>query len=316
MIIYMQISPGTLYSPYKNTYLVHNTETQCKMFKIYTETSVNVLYKIDDIYYVFYVKEVRKELGTVSVYPNSLEELPDPSLLKSRFTDVTRNRVRKIPAQIAHYLNLLGCEVLPPAPVDIGHLNAVLNARCNNVRLEVGYRLIMPNVITEKYNSELELSVCLYVNEVGVSTIELSLDDDIMNLEYSSTHEKYEGNKYNKLTRAAAVVIAHQLGCTRLTSMAINTASAYILIKYFHGRFDDLAKGRDPNSFTSDNPQLMQNIISYYKDKENPIVDYNVTCKINKSIKEEVESRFNDFVHEINCDPMVAGKRTRKQSRS
>jgi hypothetical protein len=286
------------------------------MFKINNvEQSVHVHYTIDDVIYVFYVKEVRKEVGTTSVYPNSLEELPDPSVVRKRFADITKHLVRKIPAQIAQNLNLLGCEVLPPPPIDIGNLNAVLNARCNNARLEVGYRLIMPNVITEKYNSELELSVCLYVNEVGVSTIELLLEDETLNLEYSSTHEKYEGNKYNKLTRAAAVVIAHQLGCTKLASMAINPASAYILIKYFHGRFDDL-KGRDSKSFTADNPNLMQDIISFYADKKNRFLFFNVTCKINKSIKEEIESRFIDFVNEINCHPMVAGKRTRKQSRN
>ncbi len=77
-----------------------------------------------------------------------------------------------------------------------------------------------------------------------------------------------------------------------------------------------MAKGQDPNSFTAENPNLMENIKTYYKDKVNPIENYNVTCKINKSIYDEMNSKFADFVNEIKCHPMVAGKRTRKRSRN
>lgn len=302
-----QVSPAVLYSMNKGVYLTHGTAAACKVYSVsFVSAPIRCYYEIDDDYFLFRLDQpIEQAQNQVSVYPNALTEVPAleqadtvrQTLKNAKFRTVSDRGA--LPKGILDYFKLVGCDELPPLPIDIDPLNAILQEKCRNARIEVGYRIIMENIITKEYGSEMSLTICLYVDDIGVSTIELGLQGDALVLDYSSTHAEHSGKKYNKMMRAVAYVIARQLKMKKLDSFPINAVSAYILIKYFRGKFADIKEGYGP--FEADSPTLLQDIQTYYREGDPETKD--ISCRIEDDFYHELmDGGFAKFVDEITCD--------------
>jgi hypothetical protein len=88
----------------------------------------------------------------------------------------------------------------------------------------------------ETYTKELgTLLLCLNHSENGcISSIEIIIGDDEELIINSKTKSEFEGKKYNKLLRAATIIIAPYLDCSTLTSEAINPISTWLLMDSFN----------------------------------------------------------------------------------
>lgn len=301
-----QVSPAVLYSMNKGVYLTHGTEAACKVYSVsFLSAPIRCFYKIEDEYYLFRLDQpIEQVQGKVSVYPNALTEVPLLEEAESATLTLKNAKFRKatekgaLPKGILDYFKLVGCEEMPPLPIHLDPLNAILQEKCRNARIEVGYRVIMKNIITNEYASEMSLTICLYVDDVGVSTIELGLEKQVLVLDYSSTHREHSGKKYNKMMRAVAYVMAAQLGFKSLDSFAINAVSAYVLIKYFRGGFKEIMEGHGP--FEADSPTLLKDIQTYY---EAAPESKDITCPVTEDFYHKLmQSGFAKFVDEITCD--------------
>jgi hypothetical protein len=134
---------------------------------------------------------------------------------------------------------------LDKAKEELVKLNLSLQTKCRNLSLHLDY------VYNHKQNSTLELYglidpyslvLCLYNDNHCISSITIEIEDVEITID-SNTHKKYEGKKYNILLRCILIIISKLLSgnIERIISMAINPASAHILIKHFGGiRLNDI----------------------------------------------------------------------------
>lgn len=160
-------------------------------------------------------------------------------------------------------------------------LNQVLQINCPKLHLEMDDFYKMDGIEINNYNNE-DYILCLYMNEKCISKIKLKyIGTDMLEIS-SSTDEKYEGKKYNKLLRIVSVIIAPKLNCngnliTALKSDAINPISAWLLISNF-----------DVN-YTVNPPELwelMENKDTNFKDAVFKV--YDVAEKMNEELSFEI----------------------------
>ncbi len=123
-------------------------------------------------------------------------------------------------------------------------LNTALQNRCSqNIKIEIGKMQTISAHTVHTYNTVMgivngnSILLCLTINEVCVSSIELFLEDDesgtvAMN---SYTSDACRGKHYNKLLRGIAILVAPFVfpSATTLLSEAENPISAKLMIRDF-----------------------------------------------------------------------------------
>lgn len=138
----------------------------------------------------------------------------------------------------------------PPANLNLENaqtklieLNAELQQKCSNLSLYLDY------VYNHKTDSTLELFgslnsdgpyllvLCLYNDNHCISSITITIDGIELSID-SRTHTDYESRKYNILLRSVIIIISKYLSSDikYIKSVAINPASAYILMQYLGGK--------------------------------------------------------------------------------
>ena len=84
------------------------------------------------------------------------------------------------------------------------------------------------------------LLFCLNHSTEGcISSVEILLDDDDVIVINSKTKTEFEGKKYNKLLRAATIIISPLLHFDTLMSRAINPISTWLLMDSFNATTTD-----------------------------------------------------------------------------
>jgi len=118
-------------------------------------------------------------------------------------------------------------------------LNASLKDKCDNLSLSLNYIYNM-NWSVVSYSSDIAILVlCLnHPTEGCISSVEVIINGVDLNIS-SKTKDRFEGKKYNKLLRAAVIIIAPLLNCQTLTSNAVNPISTWLLMNSFNATTTD-----------------------------------------------------------------------------
>ncbi len=147
----------------------------------------------------------------------------------------------------------------------LNNLNMSLQEKCVNLEIRIGMMTEMTGQLhVYSPKSKKSLVVCLYYNNDCISSIQLVINDDGIEIR-SFTDEMYSGKKYNTLLRCVLLILANKIKLNgepinMLYSSATNPISAHLLMK----SFNLMPSSRDYNSeFT----YFMDN--KYKGDKEN-----------------------------------------------
>jgi len=126
------------------------------------------------------------------------------------------------------------------AKQQITKLNKLLKKKCGNLSLSLDYIYNM-NGHVSSYSKDIDtLLFCLNHSTEGcISSVEIFLDDDGVIIINSKTKTEFEGKKYNKLLRAATIIISPLLNFDTLTSLAINPISTWLLMDSFNATTTD-----------------------------------------------------------------------------
>lgn len=135
---------------------------------------------------------------------------------------------------------------LDKAKTKLIELNAFLQQKCSNLSLYLDYvynhktdsTLELYESLNEEYSDGPYLLVlCLYNDNHCISSITITIDGIELSID-SRTHTDYERRKYNILLRSIIIIISKYLSSdiTYIKSVAINPASAYILMQYLGGK--------------------------------------------------------------------------------
>lgn len=129
-------------------------------------------------------------------------------------------------------------------------LNKKLSSKCTDLTftLDFYYNLTTKHIQTYSASGYPgTLVLCLNNPKRNcISSIEL-LPKDGSNYELNSfTLNSYKNKKYNKLLRAACILIVSHLGGSVISSVATNPVSAYTMIKHFGAFIDTTSKYNDP----------------------------------------------------------------------
>ena len=135
---------------------------------------------------------------------------------------------------------------LDKAKTKIIELNAFLQQKCSNLSLYLDYVYnhktdstleLYERFIEEYSDGPYSLVLCLYNDNHCISSITITIDGIELSID-SRTHTDYESRKYNILLRSIIIIISKYLSSdiTYIKSVAINPASAYILMQYLGGK--------------------------------------------------------------------------------
>jgi hypothetical protein len=143
------------------------------------------------------------------------------------------------------------------AKLRIQELNAKLQIRCPTLELRLDYLINQPGILTAYYTpKELtnQLTLCLYNQGNCIASIMCELTSssgdpqsfpDAFEI-LSATNLSMENRKFNKLLRAAVIIISNLItindtdnNINYIISKAINPASAWLLINYYNAEIVD-----------------------------------------------------------------------------
>jgi hypothetical protein len=123
------------------------------------------------------------------------------------------------------------------AKVAIDELNRILGCKDFKLRLDYVYEIEKQSLIYSYDFNIKSLILCLYLDKVCISSVSLIMDPPYVEIE-SRTRNENEGNKLNKLLRAAAINIMKMVDPVfkYVVSYAIHPISVYVMIKDFGGK--------------------------------------------------------------------------------
>ena len=135
---------------------------------------------------------------------------------------------------------------LDKAKTKLIELNAFLQQKCSNLSLYLDYVYnhktdstleLYERFIEEYSDGPYSLVLCLYNDNHCISSITITIDGIELSID-SRTHTDYESRKYNILLRSIIIIISKYLSSdiTYIKSVAINPASAYMLMQYLGGK--------------------------------------------------------------------------------
>jgi hypothetical protein len=196
----------------------------------------------------------------------------------------------------------------------IKELNDLLTVKCGNLSLSLDYGYNMNGYVVSFSGSNRTLLLCLNHPEKGcISSIEVITDGSKLIIN-SKTKEEFEGKKYNKLLRAATIIIAPLLDCETLTSYAINPISTWLLMNSFNATTTDEGiieflheKGvlESDASTTVTKDMVTWDLIKEYHDEGEVDLEIDLTNPANIQKAQDV---FNELIaagipeKEIKCD--------------
>jgi hypothetical protein len=158
----------------------------------------------------------------------------------------------------------------------------------------------------EDLDTKHHLLLCLNQTEVGsqkcISSIICKITESNTIEISSKTRPEFEGRGYNKLLRSAIIFLAPYIinngtRIEKIVSRAINPASTYIMIKYFHahnGEFDSYRKseGKRYKDITPED-------IRIFEEEKDEKIMREISEKIGEDLdEEEYEEKLNEYMME------------------
>jgi len=309
-----------------NTYTEGNTENHYYIYTPIDESPKKIIKILKNTKY-FYLKI--NETSCFIVY-NILNN-------KFNFDTTFMNKVKEIIKTNTYRPELREYGIIPVKLVDmpeivdireskieIENLNRELN--CLNYRISLDYpKDLDTNTIINSFTNSMDtLLLCIFEGNTCISSIQLNVDDNSLSIDSYTSHSK-ERLGLNKLLRAVSIIIANKItGIDYFKSQAINTTSAYLMIKYF-GAVPQIEKTKEN---TRINLELLQEdwktlskeevyqklteIISIYK---------YIDCVINLNDTNNIQLArevFTETIRIINCERgtsstvSIGGKKTKR----
>lgn len=194
-------------------------------------------------------------------------------------------------------------------------LNNTLRMKCSNLSLYIDYVYNHREDSTLELFGELDspylLVLCLYKDNHCISSITITFKGGTELSIASNTRHEHKNKKYNVLLRCTLIIISKLLSkdIQRITSIAINPISAYILITYFGGtlknndlttKFLDFSKENNM-PFDANNTGLkLKKLLTLYHQKGKfsglfifvELSDKNIT---------NAKQKFNEILERIQC---------------
>ena len=139
------------------------------------------------------------------------------------------------------------------------------------------------------------LLLCAFNNYVCASSIIVEYNNGYITI-FSHTKKQREGNKLNKLLRAAIIILARTIyaDAEYILSEAVNPTSAYLMMKYFN------AKGHDDRMNFSTHEKF-----SKYMEKHGAL---QVTIELTDVNIENAKTVFDKTINELTCVEKKGGK--------
>jgi len=224
---------------------------------------------------------------------------------------IKRSKLKKLNVLLVNGNNICHKEAdLSKAKQKISQLNTLLKQKCNGLDLQIDYLYNMhppQNKLVShgNGNNPYSLILCLFNDSGCISSIEITIDDNVM-LINSKTEREYENNRYNKLLRCVVIIISPLLVMGEdiiVRSLAINPISAYLLIKYFGGTVPDIDDNKVLLSFFKDNnisvgsSMELDSLMRYTASEFMLVVD----ILVNETNSQNAIIMFNKTVNELRC---------------
>ena len=195
-------------------------------------------------------------------------------------------------------------------------LNELLTAKCDNLSLSLDYVYNMNGDVASYSSLSSTLLLCLNHPEKGcISSIELLIHGDNLMIN-SKTKPEFEGKKYNKLLRAATIILAPLLDCDELASYAVNSISTWLLMDSFNAVTTDekvieflfnkgVLTSKDPDQMITKDVFTKQLIREFHEDEEGEIdLEIDLTDPENIRAAKDVFRELvttSDIMKEIKC---------------
>jgi len=258
---------------------------------------------------------INTEVPTILKLKETAKDLTDEDIARITSIIGTEDDIPKL-RRLDVYTHKLNPECfqslnLNLAQETIDELNRVIQVKCKGLTLTLDYvydikppqgrlTFMVPTNPTDLY-------LCLN-NSVGcISSINLDYDSDSITIN-SSTSDECQRKNYNKLLRCVVMIIAPLLSANFKTikSFAVNTISAYSLIRYFDG-FIPMTEVNAPyyeflreNGLETDGNELIK--VQRYSDASNDRFKLDVHCEINDVIATKNKDAFVEYVESTKCE--------------
>ena len=281
-----------------------------KNIYLYEKNGCEIYYKGDpEAKYAILMNE--KEVISL---PNNDEPISKKTLLDIN-KYLSSNNPHKSPFIIVYDTNCfkINVDYLSKAQSMVNELNVELDRA--GLCLVVDYKMNMKGKeIAEMEEAALtDLMLCLYLKKnmnKCVSSVEMveEIDDDDEEEEErpktivinSMTNEKYEGRKYNKLNRAAVIMIAGRTGHEFVVSNAVHPSSVWLLLNTFKGTIHpDITK-----------PPKLYNKLDKYLESIGGFLEIEIA--VNEESVNRAAKVFSEVVSVLSA-PSVGGKRRTKK---
>jgi len=213
----------------------YNTNTDCK--RIFDLSRL--------IKYIGFIKEGRYYIVNLNdedfseTFKNNFQFINESTIQNTLEITKMMNRVRNLDFKYINNFPPDCTEIvdLNRARHYLGSLNEVLSNSEYSIDIKYVFEMEQNTKVTS-YNFDIkDILLCMYNNSNCVASLTVSYDDKKKQVWIDSRTNEFHGNKnLNKLLRAAIIIIAKSIypNAMYVSSLALNPASAYLMIKYFH----------------------------------------------------------------------------------
>ena len=287
------------YGRIKKLYILDNDN------KLYTLVDIKPTIKILLLYInnEFFIISFDKSYNIITTDGDDAGDIKDElESLKIINSDTIKNAFITQP-ELLYITNFYKVVDISRAVDKLKEFNTKLNEKCKNLSLylDFDYEYKYPLNISTEYN---KIILSIIENKKCVSYISITPNTDNMDNIYilidSHTFVSHEGRKFNKFLRGVLISILDLMTIDRrkiniLKSKALNTASAYLLLKYFNGIDESGKFERYKKQFPS--TDLQQIIKNYYETSDDiPIIYVNITEEnVEKAEKVAIKSLENEL---------------------
>ena len=226
-----------------------------------------ILFKDDTKYFIYIITADAPYMNPINMDPRPALKPPTKKFIEQNINlPENKQTFFKFNIKVVKLLKLIN---LARAQDKIMELNHLLQLKCNNLlSLKLDFFYNMTGEVSNFDTAPSDIILCLYYADNCIASISLKFKEDTLTL-YSKTHERFEGNKFNKLLRAIVIMFGGLITYDSqpfktIKSYAINPISAWLLISNYKVTFDE-----DFMSYMQDQSIDMEMIKSYMKDDNN-----------------------------------------------
>ena len=188
----------------------------------------------------------------------------------------------------------------------LNQLNETLMKKCPNLEMRFDYLINQPGIVSVLHMYYNSLTLCLYNQGNCISSVNCMMeseDDNVILTISSRTNPSMQGRNFNKLLRAAVIIIANHITVDgnkiqTILSNAQNPTSAFLLLKYFNAKPSDDYLNYKLKQKTNDKPLLIN--YDFVKKYIKKYGDIQLLIELNDDNVENAQQVFDSTV--INCD--------------